>query len=145
MADHIDGDVLAISDEEPIILDPVDLRGYSSPAAPPSGMTPDTEFYRQDALFTQRSNLRTSFQPQPAMVRIVERASMNPYVRTDESGHRVGSEGRLPSHHLDGARSNLEHLHRRNTPTHLRGRRGAQGRTGGIRRARPGPVASPIS
>ncbi len=42
MADHIDGDVLAIPYEEPIILDPVDLRGYRSPAAPPSDI-PDTE------------------------------------------------------------------------------------------------------
>ena len=92
MADHIDGDVLAIPYEEPVILDPVDLRGYRSPVAPPSDI-PDTEFHRQDALLTQRSNLWTSFQPQPAMVQIVERASMDPYVRTDETGHQVEHDG----------------------------------------------------
>ena len=92
MADHIDGDVLSIPHEEPVILDPEDLRGYRSPVAPPSDI-PDTEFHRQDALLTQHSNLWTSFQPQPAMVQIVERASMDPYVRTDETGHRVGREG----------------------------------------------------
>ncbi len=92
MADHIDGDVLAIPYEEPVILDPVDLRGYRSPVAPPSDI-PDTEFHRQDALLTQRSNLWTSFQSQPTMVQIVERASMDPYVRTDETGHQVDREG----------------------------------------------------
>ena len=55
-------------------------------------MMPDTEYHRQDALLTQRSTIRTSFQPQPVIIRIVERASMDPYVRTDETGHQVGRE-----------------------------------------------------
>ena len=91
MADHMDGEVPTIPYEEPIILDPVDLRGYRCPVAPPSDI-PDTEYHHQDALLTQRSTVWTSSQPQPAIIRIVERASMDPYVRTDETGHQVGGE-----------------------------------------------------
>ena len=92
MADYLDGPVLSIPDEEPMILDPEDLRGYRCPVAPPRDI-PDTEYHRQDAILTQRSSLWISSQPQPAIVRIVERASMDPHVRTDETGHRVGPDG----------------------------------------------------
>ena len=92
MADHMDGEVLTIPYEEPVILDPVDLRGYRCPVAPPSGMVPDTEYRHQDVLLTQRSTVWTSFQSQPVIIRMVERASMDPYVRTDETGHQVGRE-----------------------------------------------------
>ena len=92
MAGHLDGDVLSIPGEEPVVPDPPDLRGYRCPVAPPTDI-PDTEYHRQDAVLTRRSNLWTSLQPQPAIVRIAERASMDPRVRTDETGHRVGPDG----------------------------------------------------
>ena len=91
MADHIDGPVLAVPDEEPMVMDGAGLRGYSSPVEPPSNI-PDTEYRRQDAALTRLSSLWTSFMPQPASVRIVERASMDPHVRTDETSHQVGSD-----------------------------------------------------
>ena len=90
IAKHMDGSVLTLRDEKPIILDPNDMCDYRSPLLPPP---PDnTEYGQLDAAVTQRSTLWTSSMPQPAMVCIIERASMDPYVCSDESGARVGAD-----------------------------------------------------
>ena len=92
MAGHIGGPVLAVPGGEPVVLDRACLRGHRSPVAPPPGIF-DSEYRRQEEALTCLSSLWTSFMPQPAGVAIVERASMDPHVRTDETGHRVGPDG----------------------------------------------------
>lgn len=92
---NLDGPVLAMPEEEPVAIDDGDLRTHRSPLPPSrmAGRQGGTEYGRLDAILTQRSTLWTSFMPQPVMVRIVERASMDPYAGTDETGNRVGSDG----------------------------------------------------
>lgn len=93
IAKHADGPVLAVPDGEPVALGggDGDLRAHRSPLPPPDRPA-DTEYAALDAALTRRSNLWTSFLPQPAAVRIVERASMDPYACTDETGSRVGAD-----------------------------------------------------
>ena len=46
----------------------------------------------QDAALTRHSSLWTSFVAQPIMVRVVERASVDPWAATDETANHIGSE-----------------------------------------------------
>ena len=93
MARHADGPVLSVPDGEPVVLggDDGDLRVHRSPLPPPDAPG-NTEYAAIDAALTRRSSLWTSFRPQPVAVRIVERASMDPYACTDETGNRVGAD-----------------------------------------------------
>ena len=91
MADHLGAPPLCVPVEEPIVMRDADpLRECRSPVRPPPA--DDSEFGVQDAALTCHSNLWTSFVAQPVMVRIVERASMDPWAATDETANHIGSE-----------------------------------------------------
>lgn len=66
------------------------LRQFRSPVGPPPN--DESVYGRQTAALTRYGTLWTSFMPQPAMVQIIERASMDPAANTDETGNWVGGE-----------------------------------------------------
>ena len=88
MARHIDGGTVRVADEEPIIIDDGSLRTYRSPLEPPPG-DDQTEYGIQDAAPAMHGNTWTASAAQPVMVRILERASMDPFAQTDETGNAV--------------------------------------------------------
>ena len=89
MADHLDAPPLCVPIEEPVMMRDARSLECRSPVRPPPA--DDSEFGRQDAALTCHSNLWTSFVAQPIMVRIVERASMDPWAATDETTNHIGS------------------------------------------------------
>lgn len=90
MADHLNAPPLCVPVEEPVMMRDARSLECRSPVRPPPA--DDSEFGMQDAALTYHSNLWTSFVAQPIMVRMVERASMDPWAATDETTNHIGSE-----------------------------------------------------
>ena len=118
IAGYMDGRVITVPDEEPVVLGASDdLRDYRSPLPP---ARPDcTEYGMIDAALTQRSNLWTSSLPPPVTVRIVQRASMDPYACSDETGNRVGADG-VQTSVMDTAHTTQIHIIRHRDAATLR-------------------------
>lgn len=82
--------------EEPVAISKDDPRPWRSPLKPCEGPAADDEnitaYDRNDALLVTYSTVWTSLATQPPSVRIMDVASMDPYVESDESTHQVGGQ-----------------------------------------------------
>ena len=89
VAAHLDTPPVCLPLGEPITCMDTS-REYLSPIKPPPADT--SEYGRQDAALSCRSNTWTSFVSQPQMVQILERASMDPWVATDETTNHISGD-----------------------------------------------------
>ena len=87
ITDDLDRKVTTVPDEEPVTVQE-DLRTYRSPVPPADSS--DTIYGRIEAALTQHSSMWTSSLAPPIMTSIQEKASMSPYVSTDETSNKVG-------------------------------------------------------
>ena len=90
IADNVNAPPIRLPYEAPIVIDDDTLREYRSPIKPRA--CGSSEYDMQEAALTQHSNLWISSMPQPPMVQIIERASMDPWVSTDETTNHIGKE-----------------------------------------------------
>ena len=112
IAAHLDAPPICMPEEEPITICDTDaLRVYRSPLKPPP--TYASDYAKQDAALTCRSTLWSSFVVQPRGVQMMERASMDPWGATDETGNKIGNEDvqTLASHTIHVVKISIE-LHR---------------------------------
>ena len=101
-ADEVDREVLYVPHGTPIRIDDGDLRMYMSPVPPnaPDFVDGDDDdndnnantYEKNEALLVRCSTVWTSFMAQPQMARIIEMASMEPYVGADETPYKVKRE-----------------------------------------------------
>ena len=73
-----------------VILNHNDTRPFHSPLCPPPEMP--KSIYDYDAQIAQHSTVWTSFMPLPTMVNILEKSTMEPWYRTDESRQQIGKK-----------------------------------------------------
>ena len=90
IADHLNAQTIRLPYEEPIVVDDTTLREYRSSIRPRA--CGSSEYDVQEANLAMHSNVWLSSMTQPAMVQIVERATMDPWAATDETTNHIGKD-----------------------------------------------------
>ena len=86
---HMKGEVLEIHSKT-VILKHDDTKLFYSPLCPPPERP--KSIYDHDAQIARHGTVWTSFMPLPTMVKILEKSTMEPWYRTDESRQQIGKK-----------------------------------------------------
>ena len=94
---HMKGSVLEIHSKTVILKhddddddDDDDAKLFYSPLCPP--LERPKSIYDYDAQIARHGTVWTSFMPLPTMVQILEKSTMEPWYRTDESRQQIGKK-----------------------------------------------------